>query len=101
MAITIAGPCIDERNITERLRDAYCYDVMGLRHEAAAEIDQLRSVLAECANDLEAEVEARYSHGIKEHPAMTPKYESDMQPVKDARKLLGAHARSRREESQV
>lgn len=53
-----------------------------------AEIANLRAALKECADDLEAEVEARYSHGVKEHPAMTPKYNRDMAPVYTARDLL-------------
>jgi hypothetical protein len=52
------------------------------------EIKRLREALKECADDLEAEVEARYSHGIKEHPAMAPKYARDMEPVVKARSLL-------------
>jgi hypothetical protein len=56
--------------------------------ERVSEIAALRGALNECADDLEAEVEARYSHGIKEHPAMTPKYERDMESVVKARVLL-------------
>ena len=51
-------------------------------------VQKLVMALKDCADDLEAEIEARYSHGIKEHPAMTPKYERDMEPVLRARELL-------------
>jgi len=54
-------------------------------------IAALRETLKDCADDLEAEVEARYSHGIKEHPAMAPKYERDMEPVIKARKILATN----------
>lgn len=53
----------------------------------AAAPDML-AALRECADDLASEIEARYSHGIKDHPAMTPKYERDMAPVHRARAAI-------------
>ncbi|MGO9849832.1 MAG: hypothetical protein ACLPKT_25500 [Methylocella sp.] len=55
--------------------------------DAAAALERIRVLLKELADDLEAEVEGHYQ-GIKDHPAMTPKYERDMSNVKKARALL-------------
>jgi hypothetical protein len=55
--------------------------------QAAADIDLLCAALRACSDDLEAEVEGRYQ-GVKDHPAMTPKYERDLEPVVNARKIL-------------
>lgn len=52
-----------------------------------AENESLRTMLRECADDLEAEVEGHYS-GLKDHPAMKPKYDRDMDSVRRARTLL-------------
>ncbi|HEX5508802.1 MAG TPA: hypothetical protein VFX37_09885 [Pseudolabrys sp.] len=49
--------------------------------------DELLETLQECADDLEAEIEARYDK-MKDHPAMAPKYQRDMRPVHHARHLL-------------
>lgn len=59
----------------------------ALLEEAAAEIERLRGLLKECANDLAAEIEHRYDR-MKDHPAMMPKYERDMEPVTRARAAL-------------
>lgn len=53
----------------------------------ARDIERLQAMLKECADDLESEIEGRY-HGVKDHPAMTPKYERDMETVKRARALI-------------
>ena len=68
-----------------------CVDAVTLASdakEAADEIERLRTVLKECADDLEAEVEGHYQH-VKDHPAMAPKYERDMASVRKAREILG------------
>lgn len=52
---------------------------------AAKRIEELEALVHELADDLEAEVEGHYE-GTKDHPAMTPKYERDMEPVVRARK---------------
>jgi hypothetical protein len=54
----------------------------------AALMDEVRGVLEECADDLESMVEAHYGRGVKDHPAMKPKYERDMEPARRARALL-------------
>lgn len=54
-------------------------------------IAALRGSLTECADDLAAEIENRYSHGIKEHPAMKNRYERDMAPIVRAREILAKH----------
>jgi hypothetical protein len=56
--------------------------------EAGAEIERLRAMVRALADDLESEVEGHYAL-VKDHPAMTPKYERDMEPVRKARKILG------------
>lgn len=65
--------------VTETCRDA------NARLIAAA--PDLLTALRECADDLEIEVEHRYA-GVKDHPAMTPKYERDMAPVVCARAAI-------------
>lgn len=54
---------------------------------AEARIKRLEALLVELADDCEAEVEHRYK-GIKDHPAMTPRYERDMDTVRRARAAL-------------
>lgn len=48
---------------------------------------ELIEALKECADDLEAEIEARYQD-IKDNPAITKRYERDMEPVVCARKAI-------------
>jgi hypothetical protein len=48
----------------------------------------LRKALKECSDDLEAYIEHHYDK-VKDQPAMTRRYDRDMEPVKQARKLLG------------
>lgn len=48
------------------------------------EIEKLKALVKELADDLESEVEGRYQ-SVKGHPAMKPKYERDMEPVRRAR----------------
>ena len=54
---------------------------------AARQITTLRALLAECADDLEAEINARYGSPV--HPALQAKYDLDMEPVRKARDVLG------------
>lgn len=51
------------------------------------QIAALEIALKDCADDLEAEIEARYG-STKEHPAIRRKYERDIAPVRSARLLL-------------
>lgn len=103
-------------DIVERLLDKdgkfmsrYCkpHQLQELRVEAAAEIERqqadidrliaerqgwlgeverLRAALRECADDLEGELRERY-RGVETRQA--PRFARDMQPVIEARKLLG------------
>lgn len=66
---------------------AYLRDTATLIQSQAARIAELEALTTNLANELEAEVEHRYA-GIKDHPAMTPKYERDMETVCQARSLL-------------
>ena len=52
-----------------------------------AEIASLRELVKDLADDLESEVEGHYI-GVKDHPAMTPKFERDMANVRKARRVL-------------
>lgn len=56
--------------------------------EAADEIDRLRDVLRQCADDLEAYVKAQYPAGSFVYPSLQRKYEADMEPVHRARSIL-------------
>ena len=60
-------------------------EIEQLRTENAA----LRECLRECADDLEAELDARYRPHDNIHPAMERRYDRDMEPVLRARALLG------------
>lgn len=59
-----------------------------------AERDSLLVALANCANDLEASVDAEY-HGTLGYPSQRRRYERDMEPVRAARKLLVVHQQDR------
>ena len=48
----------------------------------------LAEAALECAGDLEAELNARYSENVRVHPGMARQYERDMEPVKLIRKLV-------------
>lgn len=48
----------------------------------------LETMVDELASDLESEVNARY-HGVKDHPVMKKKYDSDMEIVSRAREMIG------------
>ena len=52
-----------------------------------AEIGRLRELVKDLADDLESEVEGHYI-GVKDHPAMMPKFERDMANVRKARRVL-------------
>jgi primosomal protein N'' len=54
---------------------------------AEAERDRLRDALTDCANDLEAEIVARYD-GILHYPSQRVKYDLDMSTVEKARAAL-------------
>jgi hypothetical protein len=51
------------------------------------EIERLRALLKECADELADQVEGQYAK-TKDHPAMKRRYDRDMQPVRDARAAL-------------
>jgi hypothetical protein len=50
--------------------------------------EQLRALLEELANGLEAELKARYEHNGEVHPAQKGRYDRDMAPVIRAREFL-------------
>ena len=58
---------------------AYC-------NEAADAIEELMALLKECADDLEDELGYRYGNV---HPVLQDRYDRDMEPVRQARKLVG------------
>jgi len=65
--------------------------LVELAGEAAAEIERLRALVKDLADDVAAEVEGHY-RDIKDHPAMRPKYERDMANVYRARRVLEGKA---------
>lgn len=74
------GNCLAELDRDAARKNA---EIAALR----ARVARLEGALRFCADDLEAEVEDRY-RGTKDHPAMTHKYERDLEPVTVARALL-------------
>jgi hypothetical protein len=82
-------------DLVERLRDLVGEPAdADLREEAADEIERLRTerdellaLVKDLADDLASEVEGHYQ-GIKDHPAMAPKYERDMVNVIRARAAI-------------
>lgn len=65
-------------------------DVQGLRAErdqARAHVELLAACLADCADDLEGEMEGKYS-ATKDHPAMKLRYDRDTASVVKARAAL-------------
>ncbi len=69
-------------------RAVACWNAMLGIPDPAATMTEVVEVLRDCAEDLESMVEAHYGGGIKDHPAMKPKYERDMEPAERARALL-------------
>ena len=57
-------------------------------------VEQLRSALRACADDLEASVNAEY-RGTLDYPSQKRKYDRDMEPVNRARNLLCSSSCSR------
>jgi hypothetical protein len=55
--------------------------------ELQAENARLREALAECADDLAAELNGRYGSTL-DHPSQKARWERDMAPVIAARRLL-------------
>ena len=54
----------------------------------AREIERLKALLKDCADDLAAEIDVRYI-SIKQHAAMKPRYEREMAIVYAACQALG------------
>jgi hypothetical protein len=86
IAIRARLPDPDWEAYAERM--AGCVNAMRGIEDPAALMDEVREVLKECADDLESMVEAHYGGGVKDHPAMKPKYMRDMEPARRARALL-------------
>jgi len=59
--------------------------------DAADEIERLRAMVGELADDMASEIEGHYE-GLKDHPSMKRRYDRDMEIVRRARALLGANA---------
>jgi hypothetical protein len=62
------------------------YEAADALEAQAKEIQELKALLKDCADDLEAEVEARYGENAKK--CMPHRYERDMAPVVAARAAL-------------
>jgi hypothetical protein len=71
-------------DLVERLRALVILDEVGsnnpLGREAADEIERLRGLLKECADDLADELNGRYAHRHN-HPGIKARYERDMQQI--------------------
>ena len=52
------------------------------------EIEQLRALLEECADDLEAMIEAQYPPEARKYPSEARRYERDIDLVRRARAAL-------------
>jgi len=74
------------REEVEKLRER-CEAYKGQVWAGSQEIERLRAVLKECADDLGALVEASYS-SIGRHPAMQRRYDRDIAPVLRAQEIL-------------
>ena len=61
---------------------------------------KLRAALRDCADDLAAELEARY-HRTLDYPSQKRKYDRDMAPVLTARALLGVAHSAETQSSEV
>lgn len=66
---------------------------MSAERAETTQLDRLQAALKECANDLEAEIDARYGRPV--HPALAHQYERDMEPVQTARAILAELADQR------
>lgn len=87
-------------NIVEKLRADGVITIAewdAIRNSAAAEIERLtaeverlRAALKDCADDLEASVNAEYA-GTRDYPSQESRYQRDMRPVYAARHLLAAY----------
>jgi len=53
-----------------------------------AEVEQLRALIKDLADDLEAELRGRYEIQGEIHPAMVRRFERDMTNVYEARRAL-------------
>ena len=77
-------------DIVEQLR-AHREDDLSLLlsvHEAAAEIERLRALVKDLADDLEAELNGHYPPEIRAYPSEQRRYERDMANVYEARRAL-------------
>ncbi len=73
-------------DIVERLQ---LFAITGaLRDDAISEIERLRAALKECSDDLESELRGRYDKTL-DYPSQRNRFDRDMKPVVEARKLLG------------
>ena len=57
---------------------------------AVEEIERLRALVTELADDLEAKIKARYPEAWREYPSEQRRYERDMELVRRARAAVGA-----------
>lgn len=80
-------------DIVERLLSPEVFiDTGGMNspvaREAADEIERLRAALQDCADDLEAELRARYAGTQDIYPSERRRFDRDMEAVTAARQLL-------------
>ena len=56
-----------------------------IQPDCCADRARLRALVTELADDLEAEINARYPEAWREYPSEQRRYERDMEPVRRAR----------------
>jgi len=69
-----------------------------LLHEAASRLEALEALVAELADDLAAELEARYPEEVRKYPSQAMKFYADMEPVRRARALTAEAALAKRQD---
>lgn len=91
-AMQAEAECATEPGLYERLERGYalaCMQLVEAFGTQAARIAELEAIGDELANDLEAELGARYGVERGVHPAMASRYDLDMAPVAKWRELVG------------
>jgi len=57
-------------------------------HRHSDEMHELRALVKDLADDLEAELNGRYPPNVRDYPSMDARYERDMANVYKAREIL-------------
>ena len=82
------GPWFVERDFDIRAPDCGTVNEGKANARLCAAAPELYAALMECADDLEAEIEARYPPAIREYPGEKRRYDRDIAVVHRARAAL-------------